>query len=63
MKSIYNLSMKIMVSAIFILVLVGCSSTKSSASQPTDVISETRISLELPNLPFLYRTLTVDSKG
>ena len=54
MKSIYNLSMKILVAVIFILVLAGCSSTKNSASQPTDVISETRKSLELPDLPLEF---------
>ena len=56
-------SIKILIAAIFILVLAGCAPAKNSASQPTDAINAARKSLELPVLPleFVENTGMVNS--
>ena len=54
MDNFPRLSIRILIAAIFILVLAGCFPAKNSASQPTYAINATRKSLELPYLPLKF---------
>jgi hypothetical protein len=54
MYNLPRLSIRILIAAIFILVLAGCLPAKDSASQPTSAINAARKSLELPFLPLKF---------
>ncbi len=54
MNILCRLAPKILIVAICISSLVGCSPAAAPASQPTDAITQIRISLELPDLPITF---------
>jgi hypothetical protein len=54
MNILRRLSTKILILAICISILVGCSPAATPASQTTDPITQIRTSLELPDLPVTF---------